>query len=60
MNILDTLNKIKLTNPTLSGGEAPKVQFCKILNKPTNILILDEPTNHLDSSAKTELIKALN
>ena len=32
----------------LSGGEQAKVRLCKLINKPTNILVLDEPTNHLD------------
>ncbi|MEG2786333.1 MAG: ABC-F family ATP-binding cassette domain-containing protein [Romboutsia sp.] len=43
----------------LSGGEQSKIRLCKILNKPSNILILDEPTNHLDIDAKNELKKAL-
>lgn len=43
----------------LSGGEKAKVRLCKILNKPTNVLVLDEPTNHLDQAAKDELKKAL-
>ena len=43
----------------LSGGEKAKVRLCKILNRPSNILVLDEPTNHLDVDAKDELKKAL-
>lgn len=43
----------------LSGGEQAKVRLCKLINKPTNILILDEPTNHLDVEAKRELKRAL-
>lgn len=43
----------------LSGGEQAKVRLCKLLNKPTNVLVLDEPTNHLDVEAKEELKKAL-
>ncbi|MFL0250978.1 ABC-F family ATP-binding cassette domain-containing protein [Clostridium neuense] len=43
----------------LSGGEQAKVRLCKLINKPTNILILDEPTNHLDIYAKDELKRAL-
>lgn len=43
----------------LSGGEQAKVRLCKLINKPTNILILDEPTNHLDVEAKEELKKSL-
>jgi len=43
----------------LSGGEQAKVRLCKLLNRPSNILVLDEPTNHLDVDAKDELKKAL-
>ncbi|OXX83493.1 heme ABC transporter ATP-binding protein, partial [Paraclostridium benzoelyticum] len=44
---------------TLSGGEQSKIRLCKLMNRPSNILILDEPTNHLDKDAKNELKKAL-
>jgi ATPase subunit of ABC transporter with duplicated ATPase domains len=43
----------------LSGGEQARVRLCKLINKPTNILVLDEPTNHLDVYAKDELKRAL-
>jgi ATPase subunit of ABC transporter with duplicated ATPase domains len=43
----------------LSGGEQAKVRLCKLINKPSNILVLDEPTNHLDVHAKNELKRAL-
>ncbi|WP_330409737.1 ABC-F family ATP-binding cassette domain-containing protein [Romboutsia maritimum] len=43
----------------LSGGEQSKIRLCKLINRPSNILILDEPTNHLDIDAKNELKKAL-
>lgn len=43
----------------LSGGEQAKVRLCKLLNRPTNVLVLDEPTNHLDVEAKEELKRAL-
>ena len=43
----------------LSGGEQAKVRLCKLINKPSNILVLDEPTNHLDVDAKDELKRAL-
>ncbi len=43
----------------LSGGEQAKVRLCKLLNKPSNLLVLDEPTNHLDVDAKDELKRAL-
>ena len=32
----------------LSGGEAARLLFCKLMLKKQNVLVLDEPTNHLD------------
>ena len=43
----------------LSGGEQEKVRLCKLINRPSNVLVLDEPTNHLDVDAKEELQRAL-
>lgn len=43
----------------LSGGEQAKVRLCKLINRPSNVLMLDEPTNHLDTDAKDELKRAL-
>jgi ATPase subunit of ABC transporter with duplicated ATPase domains len=40
----------------LSGGEAARILFCKLMLKKPNVLVLDEPTNHLD----LESINALN
>jgi len=40
----------------LSGGEAARLLFCKLMLQKPNILIFDEPTNHLD----LESINALN
>src|SRR5271163_3407755 len=40
----------------LSGGEAARLLFCKLMLLKPNILIFDEPTNHLD----LEAINALN
>ncbi|HTV83349.1 MAG TPA: ATP-binding cassette domain-containing protein [Acidobacteriaceae bacterium] len=40
----------------LSGGEAARLIFCKLMLLRPNLLILDEPTNHLD----LEAINALN
>ena len=46
---------LKMTN-ALSGGEAARLLFCKIMLLKPNVLVLDEPTNHLD----LESINALN
>ncbi len=40
----------------LSGGEAARIIFCRLMLQKPNVLILDEPTNHLD----LESINALN
>jgi ATPase subunit of ABC transporter with duplicated ATPase domains len=40
----------------LSGGEAARLIFCKLMLQKPNFLVLDEPTNHLD----LEAINALN
>ena len=40
----------------LSGGEASRLLFCKLMLLKPNVLVLDEPTNHLD----LESINALN
>lgn len=40
----------------LSGGEAARLIFCRLMMQQPNFLILDEPTNHLD----LESINALN
>ncbi len=41
---------------TLSGGEAARLIFCKLMLQRPNVLVFDEPTNHLD----LESINALN
>jgi ATPase subunit of ABC transporter with duplicated ATPase domains len=40
----------------LSGGEAARLLFCKLMLQKPSVLIFDEPTNHLD----LESINALN
>src|ERR1700757_2562066 len=44
------------TTDVLSGGEAARLLFCKLMLQKPNVLVLDEPTNHLD----LESINALN
>jgi ATPase subunit of ABC transporter with duplicated ATPase domains len=48
----DALKKIDV----LSGGEAARLLFCKLMLQKPNVLVFDEPTNHLD----LESINALN
>lgn len=52
-------DQIESLTKVLSGGEQAKVRLCKVMNRPSNILMLDEPTNHLDPDAKEELKRAL-
>jgi ATPase subunit of ABC transporter with duplicated ATPase domains len=40
----------------LSGGEAARLIFCRLMLLKPNVLVFDEPTNHLD----LESINALN
>jgi ATPase subunit of ABC transporter with duplicated ATPase domains len=40
----------------LSGGEAARLIFCRLMLQKPNFMVLDEPTNHLD----LESINALN
>jgi len=43
----------------LSGGEAARLVFCRIMVQKPNVLVLDEPTNHLDLEAIAALVEAL-
>jgi len=43
----------------LSGGEAARLVFCRIMVQKPNVLVLDEPTNHLDLEAIAALVDSL-
>ena len=43
----------------LSGGEAARLVFCRIMVEKPNVLVLDEPTNHLDLESIEALVGAL-
>jgi ABC-type multidrug transport system ATPase subunit len=44
---------------SLSGGEAARLIFCRLIVERPNFLILDEPTNHLDLEAIHALAEGL-
>ncbi|MEI8258753.1 MAG: ATP-binding cassette domain-containing protein, partial [Deltaproteobacteria bacterium] len=44
---------------SLSGGEAARLVFGRLMAEQPNVLVLDEPTNHLDLEAIAALIEAL-
>ncbi len=43
----------------LSGGEAARLVFCRIMVQRPNVLVLDEPTNHLDLESIEALVSGL-
>jgi ATPase subunit of ABC transporter with duplicated ATPase domains len=44
---------------SLSGGEAARLVFCRIMVEKPNLLVLDEPTNHLDIESIGALVEGL-
>ncbi|HXK20560.1 MAG TPA: ABC-F family ATP-binding cassette domain-containing protein [Polyangiaceae bacterium] len=50
---------VKKPVSALSGGEAARLVFCRIMVQKPNVLVLDEPTNHLDLEAIDALVTAL-
>ncbi|MCA9619660.1 MAG: ATP-binding cassette domain-containing protein, partial [Myxococcales bacterium] len=51
----DVDKKIK----ALSGGEAARLIFSRLIVQKPNVLVLDEPTNHLDMESIEALVEAL-
>ncbi|MFL5279178.1 MAG: ABC-F family ATP-binding cassette domain-containing protein, partial [Myxococcales bacterium] len=43
----------------LSGGEAVRLLFCKLMLTQPNVLVLDEPTSHLDLESISALAEGL-
>ena len=44
---------------SLSGGEAARLVFCRLMVEKPNVLVLDEPTNHLDLESIAALVEGL-
>ncbi len=57
--ILFSADDIYKTTDILSGGEAARLIFAKLMVEQHNILLLDEPSNHLDLEAIESLEDAL-
>ncbi|NCG19592.1 MAG: ATP-binding cassette domain-containing protein [Rhodobacterales bacterium] len=49
----------KKPTTTLSGGEAARLVFCKLILMEYNVLVLDEPTDHLDLESISALKDAI-
>lgn len=59
-NMLFSKDDVHKRLDSLSGGEAARVLFAKIMLAQPNVLILDEPTNHLDMEAIDALARSLH
>lgn len=57
--VLFSADDIYKSGDILSGGEAARLIFAKLLINQHNVLVLDEPTNHLDLEAIGALEKDL-
>jgi ABC-type multidrug transport system ATPase subunit len=57
--VLFSGDDVKKKVGALSGGEAARLVFCRIMVEKPNVLVLDEPTNHLDLEAIEALVDAL-
>ena len=54
-----TTKHIESKVKVLSGGEQAKVRLCKLINRPSNLLVLDEPTNHLDVFQQHKILQTV-
>jgi len=53
-------DEVEKSISSLSGGEAARLVFCRLMVENPNVLVLDEPTNHLDLEAIDALVEALD
>jgi ABC-type glutathione transport system ATPase component len=58
--VLFSKDEVEKKLPSLSGGEAARLVFCRLMVEKPNLLVLDEPTNHLDLEAIEALVGALD
>jgi iron complex transport system ATP-binding protein len=56
---LDVSHLAERSFPTLSGGEAHRVEMARVLAQDTPVLLVDEPTNHLDLRHQVDLLETL-
>ena len=57
--LLFTREEVEKKVRALSGGEATRLVFSRLMVQKPNVLVLDEPTNHLDLEAIEALVEAL-
>ena len=57
--MLFTKDEANKSVSVLSGGEATRLLFAKIIIDKPNVILLDEPTNHLDLESRLELASTL-
>jgi len=57
--LLFTREEVNKKIESLSGGEATRLVFGRLMIEQPNVLLLDEPTNHLDLEAIEALLEAL-
>ena len=58
--VLFSGDEVEKSISSLSGGEAARLVFCRLMVERPNVLVLDEPTNHLDLEAIDALVEALD
>ena len=57
--MLFTGDEVKKRLSALSGGEAARLVFSRLIMEQPNVLVLDEPTNHLDLESIEALVEGL-